>query len=159
MPDRGKDLGPRLVSTGRVEVADALIELMPRDAVFALRLLGESRNLLLEHFHAMILAELAKLGATRETHPMLGAFAETHALKLRDFVVSGVEIGHQFRIEDIERLTGDASGLLRVDVWDRLRSHIADGESQFRRQLVGMRDEIEAYRAPDSRAGEAGGTA
>jgi hypothetical protein len=81
---------------------------------------------------------------------MLGAFAETHALRLRDFVVSGVEIAHQFRIEEIERLTGDSSGLLRVDVWDRLRSHIADAESQFQRQLIGMRDEIEAYRAPVS---------
>ena len=156
MPDGGKDLGPGFVSTGRVEVADALIELMPRDAVFALRLLGESRSLLLEHFQALILSEFEKLGATPETHPMLGAFAETHALALRDFVVSGVEIGHQFRIEDIERLTGDASGLLRVDVWDRLRSHIADAEAQFRRQAAGMREEIEAYRAPASRAGESG---
>jgi hypothetical protein len=155
MPEGGRDLGPRLVSTGRVAVADALIELMPRDAVFALRLLGESRSRLLEHFHALILAELAKLGATPESHPMLGAFAETHALRLRDFVVSGVEIAHQFRIEEIERLTGDSSGLLRVDVWDRLKSHIADAEAQFQRQLLGMRDEIEAYRAPVSRAGRA----
>ncbi len=150
MPDGGKDPSARLVSAGRVEVADALIQLLPRDAVFALCLLGESRSRLLEHFHALILAELAKMRATPETHPMLGAFAETHALRLRDFVVSGVEIAHQFRIEEIERLTGDSSGLLRVDVWDRLRSHIADAESQFQRQLIGMRDEIEAYRAPVS---------
>jgi len=148
MPDGGKDLSARLVSAGRVEVADALIELMPRDAVFALRILGESRSRLLEHFHARILAELAKLGATPETHPMLGAFAETHALTLRDFVVSGVEIAHQFRIEEIERLTGDESGLLRVDVWDRLKSHITDAESQLQRQLLAMRDQIETYRAP-----------
>jgi len=148
MPDGGKDLSDRLVSTGRVEVADTLFELMPRDAVFALRLLGESRSRLLEHFHAFILAELAKLGATPETHPMLSAFAETHALTLRDFVVSGVEIGHQFRVEEIERLTGDSAGILRVDVWDRLKSHIADAESQFKRQLGDLNDRIEAYRAP-----------
>lgn len=156
MPDQGKDLGPRLASAGRVEVADALIELMPRDAVFALQLLGESRSRLLEHFHALILAELAKLGATPETHPMIGAFAETHALRLRDFVVSGVEIAHQFRVEEIERLTGDASGLLRVDVWDRLKSHIADAESRFQRQLLGMRDDIEAYRVPAAGADGSG---
>ena len=152
MPDGGKDLSARLVSSGRVEVADALFELMPRDAVFALRLLGESRNRLLEHFHALILAEFEKLGATPETHPMLNAFAETHALALRDFVVSGVEIAHQFRIEEIERLTGDAAGVLRVDVWDRLKSHIAAAETQFHRQVLGMRDEIESYRAPASNA-------
>ena len=67
---------------------------------------------------------------------MLSAFAETHALALRDFVVSGVEIAHQFRIEEIERLTGDSGGLLRVDVWDRLKSHIAAAESQFQRQVA-----------------------
>jgi hypothetical protein len=152
MPDGGNDFPERLVSAGRVEVADVLFELMPRDAVFALRLLGESRSRLLEHFHALILTELAKLGATPETHPMLGAFAETHALTLRDFVVSGVEIAHQFRVEEIERLTGDSAGVLRVDVWDRLKSHIADAESQFKRQLVSMREQIEAYRAPAAQA-------
>jgi hypothetical protein len=67
---------------------------------------------------------------------------------MRDFVVSGVEIAHQFRIEEIERLTSDSAGVLRVDVWDRLKSHIADAESQFRRQLVGMREQIEGYRSP-----------
>jgi hypothetical protein len=148
MPEGGRHLSARLFSAGRVEVADALFELMPRDAVFALRLLGESRSRLLQHFHALILAELAKLGATPETHPMLSAFAETHALALRDFVVSGVEIAHQFRIEEIERLTGDSGGLLRVDVWDRLKSYIAAAESQFQRQVVGMREQIDAYRAP-----------
>jgi hypothetical protein len=150
MPEGGKDFSARLVSTGRVEVADALIELMPRDAVFVLRLLGESRSRLLQHFHALILAELAKLGATPETHPMLSAFAETHALALRDFVVSGVEIAHQFRVEEIEQLTGDSAGVLRVDVWDRLKSHIAAAESQFQRQLLGMREQIDAFRAPAS---------
>jgi hypothetical protein len=146
MPDGGKDFPDRLVSSARVEVADALFELMPRDAVFALRLLGESRSRLLEHFHALILAELAKVGATPETHPMLNAFAETHALTMRDFVLSGVEIAHQFRIEEIERLSGDTAGVLRVDVWDRLKNYIADAETQFRRQLAGMREQIEAYR-------------
>ncbi len=150
MPEGGDNLSARLVSAGRVEVADALFELMPRDAVFVLRLLGESRSRLFQHFHALILAEFANLGATPETHPMLSAFAETHALALRDFVVSGVEIAHQFRIEEIERLTGDSGGLLRVDVWDRLKSHIAAAESQFQRQVVGMREQIDAYRAPAS---------
>ncbi len=155
MPEGGDNLSARLVSADRVEVADALFELMPRDAVFVLRLLGESRSRLFQHFHALILAEFVKLGATPETHPMLSAFAETHALALRDFVVSGVEIAHQFRVEDIERLTGDNGGVLRVDVWDRLKSHIAAAEAQFQRQVLGMREEIDAYRVPPSGAGSA----
>lgn len=134
-------------------MADALFALMPRDAVFALRLLGESRSRLLDHFHTFILDEFAKLGASAQTHPMLGAFAETHALTLRDFVVSGVEIAHQFGLEEMERLTGDVSGLLRVDVWDRLKSHIAVAESQFQRQLVDMRAQLDSYRAPGAASG------
>jgi hypothetical protein len=79
---------------------------------------------------------------------MLSAFAETHALTLRDFVVSGVDIAHQFRIAEIERLTGDKSGLLRVDVWDQIKAHVAMAETQLQRQLTGMREQLEAYRAP-----------
>ncbi len=150
MPEESGAFGSPRAAADNGHVADALFELMPRDAVFALRLLGESRSRLLEHFHALILAELAKLGATPETHPMISAFAETHALTLRDFVVSGVEIAHQFGIEEMERLTGNSTGLLRVDVWDRLKSHIAIAESQFQRQLLGMREQIEGYRAPAS---------
>ena len=91
-------------------------------------------------------------GPLRKRTRCSSAFAETHALALRDFVVSGVEIAHQFRVEDIERLTGDNGGVLRVDVWDRLKSHIAAAEAQFQRQVLGMREEIDAYRAPPSGA-------
>jgi len=129
-------------------VADALVALMPRDAIFALRFLGESRLRLLEHFHDFILAEFAKLGATPQTHPMLHAFAETHALALRDFVLSGVEGAHQLALERFERLLGDAGELLRVDVWDQLKSHIGDAEAQFRRQASALEAQLESYRAP-----------
>jgi hypothetical protein len=138
-------LGP---SDGDAEhVADALVEMLPRDAIFGLRFLGESRVKLLEHFQNFIMAELAKAGATSETHPMLGAFAETHALALRDFVVSGVEVTHQFSFPHIERLSGDTSGLLRVDIWDQLKSHIGDAETQFKRQVDGLQAQLETYRA------------
>jgi len=148
MSEDRRGFGPLQPPAGETHVADALFDLMPRDAVFALRLLGESRSRLLEHFHGFILAELAKIGAAPETHPMISAFAETHALTLRDFVVSGVEIAHQFSIAEIELLTGDSTGLTRVDVWDRLKSHIAVAETQFQRQLSGMRDQVDMYRAP-----------
>ena len=131
-------------------VADALVALMPRDAIFALRFLGESRLRLLEHFHNFILAEFAKLGATPQTHPMLHAFAETHALALRDFVLSGVEGAHQLALERFERLLGEAGELLRVDVWDQLKSHIGDAEAQFQRQVGGLQAQLESYRAPDA---------
>ena len=133
-------------------VAAALVELMPRDAIFALRFLGESRLRLLEHFQAFILSEFAKAGATPETHPMLHAFAETHALALRDFVVSGVEGSHQIALEHMERLMGDSGGLLRVDIWDQLQSHICDAESHFQREVDGLQSDLEAYRATRPRA-------
>ena len=129
------------------DVASTLVRLLPRDAIFALRLLGESRLRLLEHFQGFILSEFAKAGATPQTHPMLHAFAETHALALRDFVASGVEGAHQLALEHVERLMGDVEGLLRVDIWDQLKSHIADAEAQFRRQLGGLKVELEGYRA------------
>ena len=132
-------------------VANALVQMLPRDAIFSLRFLGESRVRLLEHFQAFIVGEFAKIGATPETHPMLGAFAETHAIALRDFVVSGVEFAHQFGLEHMERLMGDSSGLLRVDIWDHLKSHIGDAQAQFQRQLGGLASELEAYRAPTGR--------
>ena len=132
-------------------VADTLVELLPRDAIFALRFLGESRLRLLEYFQAFLMREFAELGATAETHPMLHAFSETHALALRDFVVSGVEGAHQISVEHLERLMGDSAGLLRVDIWDHLKSHIADAEAQFRRQIDGLQGELEAYRAAPAR--------
>ncbi len=138
----------------RDDVADALFALMPRDAVFALRLLSESRSRLFEHFQRFILAELARTGATPETHAMLAAFAETHALTLRDFVVSGVELAHQFGIAEIEKLTDDSSGLLRVDVWDRVKAHVAAAEAQFQRQAPALRAELDAYLAPGATSRE-----
>ena len=129
-------------------VADALVGLLPRDAIFALRFLSESRLRLLEHFQTFIMQEFAKLGATPQTHPMLNAFSETHALALRDFVVSGVEGAHQFALERIEALMGDSGGLLRVDIWDQLKSHISYAEAQFHQQAGGLQAELEGYRAP-----------
>ena len=132
-------------------VADALVGLLPRDAIFALRFLSESRLRLLEHFQTFILDQFARNGATPQTHPMLQAFAETHALGLRDFVVSGVEVTHQFALEHIERLMGDSGGLLRVDIWDELKNHIAHAEAQFQQQIETLKPQLEAYRAPGAK--------
>ena len=151
-PDRNENwLGSEGKPQAGPHVADALVELLPRDAIFTLRFLGESRLRLLEYFQAFVLDRLEKVGATPQTHPLLHAFCENHALRLRDFVVSGVEVTHQFSLEHIERLTGDSEGLLRVDIWDQLKSHIADAEAQFQRQLGGLQNDLEAYRAPGAK--------
>ena len=133
------------------DVSTALAQLMPRDLVFSMRFMGESQHLMQNHFQQFILQELAMAGITPETHPMLHAFAEEHALMLRDFVFSGVSLSRQFRVGEMEQLTGDM--LIRVDVWDQLRSHVSMAERQFRTQLPDLPTILEAWRAP-----EAGGT-
>ncbi|WAP67556.1 hypothetical protein [Jiella pelagia] len=70
---------------------------------------------------------------------------------MRDFVFSGVALSRQFRIEEIERLLGDASSLLRVDIWDELRRHIDVAEAQFAAQVPMMEERLETYRPPGER--------
>lgn len=130
------------------DVSTALARLMQRDLVFAMRFVGESQHLMQNHFQQFILKELATAGITPETHPMLHAFAEKHALMLRDFVFSGVSLSRQFRVEEIEQLTGDT--MIRVDVWDQLRSHVSMAERQFRTQLPDLPTVLEAWKAPNT---------
>jgi hypothetical protein len=128
------------------DVSTTLARLMPRDLIFAMRFVGESQYLMLNHFQKFILQELAVVGATPETHPMIHAFAETHALFLRDFVFSGVSLSRQFHVEDMEQLTGDT--MIRVDVWDQLRSHVSLAEQQFKTQVPQLPTILEAWKSP-----------
>ncbi len=132
------------------DVSAELVRLMPRDAVFVLRFLGESQLRLLRHFQDFIAAELAREGITAETHPMIHGFIETHALTLRDFVFNGVGMAHQVRLPAMERLTGDTTSMLSVDVWDQLRSHIELAESRFRTEVPALPAELAYYRLPDA---------
>ena len=116
------------------DVAGDLVRLMPRDLVFVMRFLGESQFRLQGHFQDFIRAELSARGVTAQTHPMIHLFIENHAILLRDFVFSGVSLSRQFRVEEIERLTGDTTSMMRVDIWDQLKSHIETAEKQFRSQ-------------------------
>ncbi len=127
--------------------------LLPRDLVFSMRFLGESQLRLQRHFHDFMIAELAAAGVTMETHPMIHAFVERHAIMLRDFVFSGVSLSRQFRVEDIERLTGDTTSLLRVDIWDQLRSHVEMAEKQFRTQLPGLPGLLSEWETPEKPGG------
>jgi hypothetical protein len=144
MTENSDNPGPLGTSYG--DVTTQLAERMQRDLVFVMRFIGESQHLMQNHFQQFILSELAMTGVTPDTHPMLHAFAEKHALMLRDFVFSGVSLSRQFRVEDMEQLTGDT--MIRVDVWDQLRSHIGMAERQFRSQLPELPVALEAWKAP-----------
>jgi hypothetical protein len=128
-------------------IASELSRLMQRDLVFVMRFLGESQHLLQTYFQTFILGELATRDINEETHPLVHAFAERHAILLRDFVFSGVSLSRQFRIEEVEKLTGDT--MIRVDIWDQLRSHIGMAEQQFRNQLPQLPAMLEAWKSPE----------
>ncbi|MDL2407469.1 hypothetical protein PY650_17710 [Rhizobium calliandrae] len=133
------------------DVTTELARNMARDLVFVMRFMGESQYLMRSHFHDFILRELAAAGVTAETHPMIHAFAEKHSISLRDFVFSGVSLSRQFRVEAMEELTGDP--MIRVDVWDQLRSHIAMAEAQFRGQLPELSVILDAWRTSNDPRG------
>ncbi len=149
MPEPKDPPSPSPPSTA--DVSADLVGLMSRDAVFVLRFLGESQLRLQRHFRDFIASELARGGVTPETHPMIHGFIETHALTLRDFVFAGVGMAHQLRLPEIERLAGDAGSMLRVDVWDQLRSHIETAEARFRIQAATLPAQLEAYRLREGR--------
>ena len=130
------------------DVSAELVKLMPRDLVFVMRFMGESQHRLQGHFQDFIRAELATRGVTAETHPMIHLFIESHAILLRDFVFSGVSLSLQFRIDEIERLTGDTTSMIRVDIWDQLKSHIETAEKQFHAQAGTLPGLLSAFVKP-----------
>jgi hypothetical protein len=131
------------------DVTADLVRLMPRDAVFMLRFLGESQSRLQNHFQDFIAAELAKRGVTQDSHPMIHGFIETHALSLRDFVFAGVSMAHQMRLPEMERLLGDTTSILSVDIWDELRGHIEAAERQFEAQAGALPEQLRGYLPPE----------
>jgi len=130
------------------DITAELVRLMPRDAVFMLRFLGESQLRLQRHFQGFIEAELGRHGVTPESHPLIGGFIEAHAQTLRDFVFAGVAMAHQMRLAEMERLLGDTTSLLSVDVWDQIRSHVETAEARFREQAPTLPEQLEGYRPP-----------
>lgn len=112
------------------ETAAALVARAPRDVVFSLSMVGESREILLRHFEMLIRGEIERRGGALDAD-LARPFIDTHAAQLRDFVLAGVALSRQMRLEQIERLLGDSDRLTRVDLWDALRSHIAEAERRF----------------------------
>ena len=147
MTGTNKNHGPFGGPEGDVTIQ--LAQLMQRDLVFVMRFIGESQLVMQSQFQQFILRELAMTRVTSDTHPMIHAFAEKHALMLRDFVFSGVSLSRQFRVEEMEKLTGDT--MIRVDIWDQLRSHIDLAENQFRTQLPELPVALEAWKSPEGR--------
>ncbi|RVD70737.1 MAG: hypothetical protein E5V62_10040 [Mesorhizobium sp.] len=149
MPDEKDSQGlPSPISRQPDDIAGDLVRLMPRDLVFVMRFLGESQFRLQSHFQDFIRAELAAGGVTAVTHPMIHLFIENHAILLRDFVFSGVSLSRQFRVEEIECLTGDTTSVMRVDIWDQLKSHIETAEKQFRSQAGTLPGLLAAFEQP-----------
>jgi len=144
---------PRPMSSHANGVTGDLVKLMPRDLVFVMRFMGESQHRLQSHFQDFIRAELAAGGVTMETHPLINLFIENHAILLRDFVFSGVSLTRQFRVDEIERLTGDTTSMIRVDIWDQLKSHIETAEKQFQSQAGTLPKLLSAFEKPQGSLG------
>ena len=144
----GRGQQHRTMSGDAGDIAADLVTLMSRDLVFVMCFMGESQYRLQGHFQDFIRAELAARGVTQETHPMIHLFIETHAILLRDFVFSGVSLSRQFRVDEIERLTGDTTSVIRVDIWDQLKSHIETAEKQFHSQTGTLPKLLTAFEKP-----------
>ncbi|MEI9406458.1 hypothetical protein [Mesorhizobium argentiipisi] len=149
MPNDKDNRGPAPPISNHADgVTGDLVRLMPRDLVFVMRFMGESQYRLQSHFQDFIRAELAAGGVTPQTHPMIHLFIESHAILLRDFVFSGVSLTRQFRVDEIERLTGDTTSMIRVDIWDQLKSHIETAEKQFQSQADTLPKLLSAFENP-----------
>lgn len=118
------------LSSSRI-TAEAVVARAPEDLVFTMRLLGQSQEILHTHFRHFLEARLAEAGVTPESHPLLPFFIDSHAVELREFVVTGVSLARSFRLGEIEILTGDVETLMRVDIWDAIASHIDMAKKRF----------------------------
>ena len=116
--------------TSRV-TAEKMVIRAPQDLVFTMRFLGQSQEILYNHFRSFLKQRLAQAGISSEDHPLLPFFIDSHASELRDFVATGLALARPFRLDEIEFLTGDAETMMRVDIWDAIASHIDMAESRF----------------------------
>jgi hypothetical protein len=111
--------------------AEAMVARAPQDLVFTMQFIGQSQEILHTHFRRFLETRLSAAGVTPESHPLLPFFIDSHAVELRDFVVTGVSLARSFRLGEIEILTGDVETLMRVDIWDALASQIDRAERRF----------------------------
>lgn len=110
--------------------AEELVRRAPQDIVFQMAVIGETREILRRFFEKQIEAEIERRGGSM-ADALARPFVDEHAARLRDFVLTGVSLSRQFRLEDIEALLGDRTMLTRVDLWDSFTSHIETALSNF----------------------------
>lgn len=113
------------------ELAEHVVANATRDLVFVMQFVGEAQYKVLKYFQDLVIRELEARGIRREDNALLQIFIDRHATEMRDFVFSGVSLSRPFRIEEIERLLGDTTRVIRSDIWDALRNHINTVESRF----------------------------
>lgn len=127
--------------------AQAMVARAPQDLVFTMRFLGQSQEILHTHFRQFLEQRLAAAGVTADRHPLLPFFIDSHAVELREFVVTGVALARSFRLAEIEILTGDVETLMRVDIWDAIASHIEMAERRFSEGIARVVAGLEADEA------------
>lgn len=135
---------PLSIRSGATGIAEKIIANADRDVVFSIKILGESRDNLKQHFHDFIRHELETRGITFGDHPLLLPFIETHGHELTEFVVTGVALEHQISLREFEKLAGDPMKLFRVDLWDSLRDHIENAQTQFVSGIGGLQSILAA---------------
>lgn len=135
---------PLSIPKGTTGIAEKIIASADRDVVFSIKILGESRDNLKQHFHDFIRNELEKRGITFGDHPLLLPFIESHGHELTEFVVTGVALEHQISLREFEKLAGDPMKLFRVDLWDSLCDHIENAQAQFVSGIGGLQSILAA---------------
>lgn len=138
------DNDPLSLRSGKTGVAEKIIGSADRDVIFSIKILGESRDNLKQHFHDFIRDELLKKDVDFGDHPLLLPFIETHGHELTEFVVTGVALHHQISLREFEQLAGDPLKLFRVDLWDSLSDHIQNAEKQFVSGIGGLQSILAA---------------
>jgi hypothetical protein len=132
-------------------LAEAIVAQAPRDLVFVMQFVGETQYKVLKYFQDLVIRELEARGIRREDNALLQIFIDKHATEMRDFVFSGVALSRPFRIEEIERLTGDTTNVIRSDIWDALRNHIGAVETRFVAEADGLPSQLARIEAEADR--------
>lgn len=135
---------PNIPRPGQAGIAEKIVQHADRDIFLSLKIVGDSRNNLQQHFQEFIRAELDKNEVSFGDHPLLLPFIETHAHELTEFVTTGVGLEHQFSMREFERLSGDPLKLFRVDLWDSLSAHIEKAEAHFVSEIGGLKSVLQA---------------
>lgn len=144
-------------ASGAQRIAEEILDRAPQDLVFLMRFLGESQYLLQAHFREVIEKGLAARNVTRDGHPFLQVFIDSHATELREFVFTGMSMTRQFRIREIETLTGDTFQMMRMDIWDALVGNIEAAERRFAAELESLPEVLaEVERSKTGADGKAG---